>query len=236
MTIYSNVTGIASLIGDPTRTAILMALLDGRALPAGELARAARVSPQTASNHLGRLVEGGLLEAEAWGRHRYYRLSGPDVAKALESIASIAPPAPARSLRQSEEARALRFARTCYDHIAGELGVAFTGALVKTGRLRETGAGYATTAAGEEWLREWGVGESAIRGARHGVPRHVDWTERVHHMAGPAARAVTERLLELGWIAKGPVRRSIVITELGSRKLAEELGLSVGRNLSLDHG
>lgn len=149
MTIYSNITTIASLIGDSTRTTILMALFDGKALPAGELARLANVSPQTASNHLVKLVEGGLVTVEAWSRHRYYRLASPDVAKVLEAIASIAPPAPVRSLRKSDQAKALRFARTCYDHIAGDLGVGLTRALVNKGYLEEVGEGYLLTATGD---------------------------------------------------------------------------------------
>jgi DNA-binding transcriptional ArsR family regulator len=225
MAIYSNITTIASLIGDSTRTTILMALFDGKALPAGELARLANVSPQTASNHLVKLVEGGLVTVEAWSRHRYYRLASPDVAKVLEAIASIAPPAPVRSLRKSDQAKALRFARTCYDHIAGELGVGLTRALVNKGYLEEVGEGYLLTATGESWLREFGIEESKIHKARPVIPWHIDWTERVHHMAGPLALAVTRRLFELGWIVQGQIRRSIVVTERGQEAFQREFGL-----------
>lgn len=226
MTLYGNVTAIASLIGDATRTAILMALLDGQALPAGELAKLSRVSPQTASNHLGKLVAGGLITVESWGRHRYFRLASPEVAKALESISSLAPPAPVRSLRQSSEASALCNARTCYDHIAGRFGVAFTEALVDKGYLEERGDGYRITPIGEQWFTGFGIAVKVIQKYRSSIPWHVDWTERVHHMAGPVALAVTTRLLELAWIHKGPVRRSIVITTLGREKLKMELGLT----------
>jgi len=227
MTMYFNVTNIASLIGDSTRTAILMALLDGKALPAGELARLAHVTPQTASNHLAKLMEGGLVTVEAWSRHRYYRLTSPDVAKVLETIASIAPPAPVRSLRQSDQAKALRFARTCYDHIAGELGVGLSGALVHRGYLQEADEGYLLTATGETWMREFGIEESKIHKARPMIPWHIDWTERVHHMAGPVSVAITHRLLELGWIDRGKIHRSIVLTELGQLAFQREFGLAV---------
>lgn len=227
MTIYSNITTMASLIGDSTRTTMLMALFDGKALPAGELARLAHVSPQTASNHLAKLVEGGLLTVEAWSRHRYYRISTPDVATALEAIASIAPPAPIRSLRQSEQVKALQFARTCYDHIAGELGVGLSSVLVKKGYLEEVGDGYLLTITGETWIREFSIEESKIRKARSVIPWHIDWTERVHHMAGPVALAITKRLFELGWIARGEVRRSIVVTELGQEAFQKEFGMFV---------
>lgn len=224
MTIYSNVTNVASLIGDTTRTTILMALLDGKALPAGELARLANVSPQTASNHLSKLVDGGLLTVEAWSRHRYYRLASPDVAKALESIASIAPPAPVRSLRQSDQAKALQFARTCYDHIAGYFGVEFTNALVQKGHLEDIEEGYFVTPQGKHWLADFGI-DRAIKNDI--LPYHIDWSERVRHIAGPVAVAITKRLLQLGWIEHGRIRRSIVITEIGRTKLEQELDMKV---------
>ena len=227
MTLYGNVTEVASLIGDATRTSILMALLGGQALPAGELAKVARVSPQTASNHLAKLVAGGLITVEAWGRHRYYRLASPDVAKALESISSLSLPTPVHSLRQSNEANAICFARTCYDHIAGRFGVAFTDALLNKGYLAKRADGYAVTPDGEQYFVTLGIEERIIHKFSSSVPRHVDWTERVHHMAGPIALAVTTHLLELDWIRRGPVRRSIVVTTLGREKLEQELGLNV---------
>lgn len=230
MNVYSNVTDVAALIGDPTRTAILMALADGRALPAGELARMARVSPQTASNHLAKLIAGSLITVEAWGRHRYYRLASSDVARALEAIASIAPPAPVRSLRQSDQTKALRYARTCYDHIAGELGVAISRALVNKGYIEETDEGYLLSTTGETWLRDFWIEEAIIRKAKPRIPWHNDWTERVHHIAGPIAVAITKRMFELGWITHGPVRRSITVTSLGKRLLAENFGLTVPHN------
>lgn len=224
MTIYSNVTNIASLIGETTRTTILMALLDGTALPAGELARLANVSPQTASAHLTKLVDGGLLTVEAWSRHRYYRLVSSDVAKALESIASIAPPAPVRSLRQFNQANALQFARTCYDHIAGQFGVGFTNALVKKGYLKEVAEGYFITPIGKHWLVDFGIGNITKNNI---LPYHIDWSERVRHIAGPVAVALTKRLFMLEWIERGNIRRSIVITEIGRTHLKKEFEMQV---------
>lgn len=225
MGIYGNVTATASLIGDATRTAMLMALLDGQALPAGELAKLARVSPQTASNHLGKLVAGGLITVESWGRHRYYRLANADVATVLESISALSPPAPVSSLRQSNEARALCQARTCYDHIAGRFGVAFSHALVKKGYLEEREDGYGITPLGEQWFTTFGIDERVLRKHGPSIPWHIDWTERVHHMAGPVALSVTKRLLALDWIRKGLVRRSIVVTALGAEKFKLELSM-----------
>src|SRR4051812_36181790 len=124
-----DLASVALLIGDPTRAAMLTALLGGQALPAGELAACAQISAQTASAHLAKLVGGGLLSVTNTGRHRYYRLKSPEVGTALEALAMIAPQERVRSLRQSEDARALRFARTCYDHLAGVVGVAITRSL-----------------------------------------------------------------------------------------------------------
>ncbi len=120
----ANVAAVAVLLADPTRTAILMALLDGRDWPAGDLARAAHVAPSTASNHLNKLVEHHLLRVEQQGRHRYFSLADPAIAQALELLAVVAPAAPIRSLRASEAAKAVRAARMCYNHLAGKLGVA----------------------------------------------------------------------------------------------------------------
>ncbi|HZY77622.1 MAG TPA: winged helix-turn-helix domain-containing protein, partial [Jatrophihabitantaceae bacterium] len=137
----ADIAPVAALFADPSRARIVSALVDRRALPASVLAAEAGVSASTASEHLGRLVEGGVLRVERSGRHRYYRLAGPDVAAAVESLAAIAPQPPVRSLRESTRAAALRRARTCYDHLAGRLGVAVTAALVEADALRRTDGG-----------------------------------------------------------------------------------------------
>ncbi|UUZ96568.1 winged helix-turn-helix domain-containing protein [Paenibacillus sp. P25] len=217
----SNITTVASLIGDPTRAAMLMALADGQAPPAGELARIAKVTPQTASAHLTKPLEGNLIAVEAWSRHRYYRLANADVAQALESLAAVAPPGPVRSLRQSDQARILSSGRTCYDHIAGKLGVGVTRALVAKGYVEEREEGYLLTAGGQEWFANLGMKASR----KHKViPHHIDWTERVRHLAGPVSVEMTKRMFELGWITRGEVRRSALLTESGRSALYEQLG------------
>jgi DNA-binding transcriptional ArsR family regulator len=132
----TNIAAVASLLADPARATIMIALSDGRALPAGELARLAHVAPSTASSHLSKLVEGGLIEVEAWGRHRYYRVPGPELVWAIEALSLVSPSKPVRSFKQSREAEAVRFARTCYDHLAGFLGVKVPGLLWNWVRLR----------------------------------------------------------------------------------------------------
>src|SRR6266545_6209293 len=152
-----DVAAIAALIGDPSRAAILMALSDGRALPAGEVARHARISPQTASAHLDKLFRAHLLTVEVQGRHHYYRLRSAQVAQLIESLAVLAPPAPTLTPVQSDSAKALRFARTCYDHLAGRLGVMVTRALCDHGYMHDSEAGYLVTDKGQAWFHTLGI-------------------------------------------------------------------------------
>jgi DNA-binding transcriptional ArsR family regulator len=221
----TNVAAVASLMADEARANILLALSDGRALTAGELARMARVAPSTASWHLAKLVEGGLLEVESWGKHRYFRVAGPEIVGAMEALAPLAPAKPVRSWRQSRAAGRVRFARTCYDHLAGELGVRFTRTLVDQGTLIEVEDGYEVTEEGLSRLREFGVDLSGRKRQIRFAPRHVDWSERYHHFAGPLAKATTTRLFELGWIERVPASRAVRLSEAGRLGLRERFGL-----------
>jgi DNA-binding transcriptional ArsR family regulator len=221
----ADLAGVAGLLADPARTVMLDRLLAGRALSAGELARSAGVAPPTASAHLRRLLDGGLVVVEAQGRHRYYRLAGPPVAEAMEALALLARPRPVRSLRQSQRAEALCFARTCYDHLAGVVGVATADALVRTGALRPAGdRDYQPTATGERLLGGLGVDVAALRRRRRAFARRcLDWTERTPHLSGALGAALLERLLELGWLARGPVPRGLLLTAAGRDGLARTL-------------
>jgi DNA-binding transcriptional ArsR family regulator len=228
MNAYPDITRVAALIGDQTRAAILHALLDGRALPAGELAYIARVSPQTASAHLAKLVDGNLLAMETQGRHRYYRLASPQVAHALEVLSTLSPPVQVRSLRQSQQLQEVRLARTCYDHLAGKLGVELTQQLVQRGFLVEAERDYTITADGASWLKSFGIDPQAVKQKRRAFARQcLDWSERRHHLAGTLGAAITTRLFELGWIARVPASRAVRITETGREKLAEQFGIDL---------
>ncbi len=214
----SSLIHTAELLGDRRRLSILTALLDGKAWPAGDLARHAGIKPATASYHLEQLVQGRLLAVLAQGRHRYYRLASHEVADLLEKLAAVVPPAPTRSLRGSTQRNLLSHARTCYDHLAGRLGVAWTEAWVNSERMLQVEAGYRITELGSQWLTK------ARLGAPSGmlVPAHaIDWTERVPHMAGPLAKALTEALFEQGWIERGAVARSVIVTASGRIAFAE---------------
>jgi DNA-binding transcriptional ArsR family regulator len=223
----ADVAGVARLIGEPARAAMLDALLSGRALAAGELGRVGGVSPATASEHLARLREGGLVEAVAAGRHRYYRLAGPEVAHALETLALISPRVPVRSLRQSRAAAALAVARTCYDHLAGQVGVAVHDALVSRGALAAGGDGYRLTDDGTELLTSLGVDVSAASTRRRAFARPcLDFTERRPHLAGALGAAICTRLLADRWLVRAvPDERGLRVTPRGHTALATYLGV-----------
>ncbi|WP_165975508.1 ArsR/SmtB family transcription factor, partial [Actinomadura rubrisoli] len=192
---------VAALMADRARAAMLTALLDGRPLAAGELARTAGVSAQTASAHLARLLDGGLVTVIKQGRWRYYRLKGAEVAQVIEALSRISPPVRVRSLRQSRDARRLHEARTCYDHLAGGAGVALFAALLDGGMIEpDGGETYAVTEKGEERLEALGLDLAAVRKARRRFAWHcLDWTERRPHLNGALGAAVTERMIEVGW-------------------------------------
>jgi DNA-binding transcriptional ArsR family regulator len=244
----SDIAHVAALIGDPGRARVLTALGDGRELPASVLAAEAGVAASTASAHLAKLLDGGLVAAERHGRHRYFRLAGPDVARAIEALAQIAPPAPVRSLRDGTRAHAIRLARTCYDHLAGRLGVALMVALVDEGALtggdgrhdpsraradRPSAAGrdldYRLTDGGAARLRALGVDvDGALAGPRAPIRYCVDWSEQEHHLAGALGAALAGRLIELGWVARLPRTRAVRLTDEGRRGLGEHLGVVLG--------
>ncbi len=215
---------------------MLLQLLGGIALPAGELARAARVTPQTASAHLARMVEGGLLIHESLGRHRYYRLASPEVGQALETLSAIAQPQPVRSLRESDQLRTLRFARMCYDHIAGEVGVVLADRLRTLDLLNEVGRDFVVTAEGAAWLGDFGMDLDRIRrGRRHFARQCLDWSERRHHVAGALGAAMADRMFELRWMERIAGGRAVRVTVEGYRGLERMLGISfAGKTVVLD--
>lgn len=228
MVLSPDLLKVASLIGDPSRLAMLLNLLGGKSLPAGELARSAQVSPQTASTHLAKLVNGGLLIQESFGRHKYFRLASSEVGHALESLHTIAPSRPIRSLRESNEEHALQFARTCYDHLAGKIGVALTDRLLEMNFIEKSGKDFILSSAGKERLQAFGVTiEKNQKSRRRFACQCLDWSERRCHLAGSLGASLTMRLFELKWIERYPNGRAVRITEAGIKGLFEEFGLSV---------
>lgn len=233
-----NIASAAALIADPTRAVMLIALLDGRARPAGELAHCAGVTAQTASSHLGKLLAGGLLAVETEGRHRYYRLAGPHVALALENLASIGPIEIIRRKALTREARKLQFARCCYDHLAGRLGVAVTKGLLERGLLiAADDKRFEVTPAGSEWFARMGLDLKRIKPARAGLARQcLDWTERQHHLAGPLGVQFTNLLCVEGWIRREKTSRLVEVTPKGWRSFKEHFGIQEQVLVGADHG
>jgi DNA-binding transcriptional ArsR family regulator len=212
----------AALIGDPTRAAMLAALLDGRALTAGELAGIAGVTPQTASGHLARLATAGLLAVARQGRHRYHRLASPTVARLLEDL-SLLSAAPKRLATGPRDAQ-MRLARTCYDHLAGRLAVAITDSLVTRGEIELTSEAGAVTERGEAALARLGLAPAPRRGRLLCRPC-LDWSERRPHLAGLLGAALCARCFELGWVRRREGGRALMVTPAGWQGFAEAFGL-----------
>jgi DNA-binding transcriptional ArsR family regulator len=221
----------AALMGDPARAAMLIALMDGRALTAGELARAAGVAPQTASGHLAKMGEAGLLGVARQGRHRYHRLASAEVAAAVESLmrlAAVSAPA-VRPVRTGPADAALRLARTCYDHLAGRLGIAIADGLQARGALLMHEDAGTLTPAGAELLAAAGIdlGAAPARGGRAAVPCRpcLDWSERRFHVAGRVGAAICAHGLAAGWIRRIEGTRAVAITPAGRLAFADRLGV-----------
>ena len=221
----ADVAAVAALVADPARTAMLQALMDGGTLPSGELARRAEVAASTASEHLARLLAGGFVVCEVAGREHRYRLASPAVAETIESLARIAAPGQVLSLRGAGRAEAMRTARTCYDHLAGRLGVELTEALVARGALVVHDSAYDVTGSGERLLSDLGVDVAAARVRRRSFARAcLDWSERRPHLAGALGAALADALLAGGWVERRPTDRGLRVTDAGRAGLAH-LGL-----------
>jgi DNA-binding transcriptional ArsR family regulator len=223
-----SVARFASLLADRSRAAMCLALLDGRAWTAGELARQAGIAPPTASEHLNHLVDAGLLVEERQGRHRYLRLASADMARLIEDLAIAAgQPAPARSLRAVRAAEDLAAARTCYDHLAGALGVRLFDAMVADGLVAVTD-GLALTSAGRSWFTDL-AGPDALRPARSRplLRSCLDWTERRSHLAGHLGAVLYRQLVGRSWVRPVSGSRAVRLTAAGELALNELLGMEL---------
>jgi DNA-binding transcriptional ArsR family regulator len=224
----ADIAAVAQLIGNRTRACVLGEIAASGALPAGVLAQRAGVSSATASVHLAKLVAARLLTVEPAGRHRYYRLADASVAQALEALALIAPPREIRSLRQADEGASIRAARTCYDHLAGRLGVELTGALERKRLIRREAETFSLTKRGVTELTDLGLDLDELGRRRRAFARAcLDWSERRYHLAGALGAALTARLFELRWIERRRPNRSVTVTARGRDGLRARLGLEL---------
>lgn len=215
----------AKILGDATRIRMLTLLMEGRALTAKELAYGTGIEPATATTHLKRLLEERLVSVAVQGRHKYVRLASPDVAQLMELMMAVAPRASVRRpVPRVEEA--LRHARMCYDHLAGELGIGITDGLVKQGLLRKEDDAFVVTRKGAAWFGGLGIDLDKAKGQRRKFAAQcLDWSERRDHLGGALGAALAERLIDLGWIARKRNSRAVSVTETGRRKLAEHFAL-----------
>ena len=219
---------IGMAIGSPARAAMLDALVEGHALTATELARVARVAPATASAHLERLLRSGLLVRERHGRHRYFRIAGPEVAEALDVLSRLGAERTAPGPPPSRELKAIHRARLCYDHFAGELGVAMTSAMVERGWLVPEDRDFRLTESGEAFFAGLGIDLAAARSKRRMFARQcLDWSERRPHLAGSLGAALAERSFDEGWVKRTRQPREVAITPYGEAELERHFGFSL---------
>ena len=223
---HPDIALVARAIGEPARAAMLQALVGGQALSAGELSRRASVAPATATAHLRRLVESGLVVSRSSGRHRFFALAGADAAAVIEALACIASASKSEP-RDGSDDRALRFARTCYDHLAGALGVMVTDALLGRGIIAGT-SDYQVSPRGEEWLASLDIDVETLRNTRRSFVRPcLDWSERRPHVAGAVGAAIAGAMLERRWLARIDGTRAVRLTLRGREGLYRSLGLQL---------
>ena len=223
-----DIATVAALLGDPARANMLTALIGGTALTAGELAREGGVTAQTASSHLARLAAGGLVTVRRQGRHAYYALSGPDVARVLEGLMGLAQRTGHRRTRPGPAEPALREARVCYDHLAGDLGVALLDGLVARGAILRRDEALTLTPAGAAFLAGFGIDVAELAGSRRPLCRScLDWSVRRSHLAGALGAAMLQRLFQLGWARRVPETRVVRFTPAGRARFLETFATPV---------
>ncbi len=220
-----NIAPVAALAGDPARANMLAALLGGKALTAGELANEAGITAQTASSHLAKLEEGGLIAGVKQGRHRYFRLSGSDVADMLETMMGVAQRAGHTRTRTGPKAPELRKARVCYDHLAGEMGVALFDRLVKS-RLIAGGDALRLTKRGEDFMRDFEIDLDTLARERRPLCKScLDWSQRRSHLAGGLGAAMLARFYDLKWAQRDRSSRAVHFSPQGEKELSRYFDL-----------
>ena len=229
MNAHVPISSVAALVADPARARMLTALMDGRARTAKELAYGAGITPQTASSHLAKLCGAHLLTMERQSRHRYYQLAAPSVGNAVEALMAVSPVRP-RAAAPEGPLDGLRLARTCYDHLAGRLGVSLTDAMVRRRLLTPAGRDYRLTPAGERFFERMGVDlDGARRQRRVFAHQCLDWSERRAHLAGSLGAALARRCLDLRWVRQVEEERTLTLTPQGRRALRTWFGITWGR-------
>jgi DNA-binding transcriptional ArsR family regulator len=221
-----DVAGVAGLFGDPVRASILHALMDGRERSASELASRAGASPQAASAHLAKLGGGGLIVARAAGRQRLFKIASPDIGHAMEALAAIARPARVRALGQATAMQRLREARSCYDHLAGRIGVAVSDFFISGKLLEPLNAQYVVTRRGKAFFSSLEIDVETLRATRRSFAREcIDWTERRPHVAGALGARLLDRFLDERWLVRNPCDRALALTPKGRSEFARRFNV-----------
>jgi DNA-binding transcriptional ArsR family regulator len=224
----ANLSAVAGLMADPHRAEMLLVLLGGEPHSGTALAEAAGISRSLASAHLKKLVAGGLVRAEASGRQRMYTIGSPQVAGALEALLLLSPPAEVSSLRQAAQSKNLRWARMCYDHLAGTVGVAVTEGLVARELIGQDDGTFVLTPGSQSGFASFGIDIAPLRAARRPLLREcMDWTEHRHHLAGSLGAELTGQMLARGWLRRPPVSRFVTVTAEGQAGLTDWLGIDL---------
>jgi DNA-binding transcriptional ArsR family regulator len=218
----------AGLIGDATRAAIMWTLLDGRAFTATELSVAVNTSPQNMSMHLGKLLEADLLAVEKQGRHKYYRFSNKEVAYVVEAMANLIPKLENSPKKKTENYPPVKYCRTCYDHLAGKIGVALTDSLLEQKIIVEKNNNFEISPEGEKWFSDFGINlEEAQKQKRIFLKPCLDWSERRYHIAGSVGTLLLNKMLEQDWIRRTKDSRAIVITGKGEKEMLKSFKIVV---------
>lgn len=219
-----HISVVAHLIAEPVRSIMLINLSGGEALSASALAEAANITAQTASFHLAKLRDGGLITVESVGRYRYYRLAGPHISQLLESLASVGPVTSQWQTTPNRSAKELRFARCCYDHLAGQIGVMITQGMLNRGLIvMREGQRYMLTAQGHRWFEQQGLEINADLAESNRLC--LDWTERQYHLAGPLGCALLEAFIAWKWLSRSSKSRAVKVTVSGWQALEQHFGI-----------
>ncbi|MGF2413790.1 MAG: ArsR/SmtB family transcription factor [Ferruginibacter sp.] len=219
---------IASLIGDPTRATIMWTLMDGKAFTATELAITANTTPQNISMHLTKLLNAELLAVETQGRHKYYRFSRKEIAYAIEAMVNLIPHADALQKINTENTPAIKHCRTCYDHLAGKVGVSIADSLLQQKIIKNSTNGFELSKKGEIWFSDFGIDIISLKKQRRLFLRScLDWSERRHHIAGSLAAALLDKMLLSDWVRRTKNSRAIVITSKGQLNFNSKFKISI---------
>jgi len=219
---------VANLICEPARARMLWTLLDGKAYTATELALVADISTTSASNHLSRLLEGDIVKVESQGRHRYFSFSRPEVAYVVESLANLSDHEGKREASKNTELKGVKFCRTCYDHLAGFVGVKITEAFEKKRLIRKSETNYIVTNSGWKWLDDLGISQSELQNKRRLIARQcLDWSERRPHLAGQLGAVLLEKMLQENWFRKVKFSRELIITSKGRKEIYNRLSIDI---------